>query len=70
MGVWYKWTWQSYDTVHLEIFMRIFFVKNVRKKAKIRNGYNQAQHQTQDTTWESDTFVTLIIRDIGMIYHQ
>ena len=26
----------------------------VRKKAKIRNHYNQAPHPTQVTTWESD----------------
>ena len=26
----------------------------VRKAAKIRNRYNQVQHLTQDTTWESD----------------
>ena len=26
----------------------------VRKKAKIRNRYNQVPHLTQDTTWESD----------------
>ena len=26
----------------------------VSKKAKIRNPYNQDQHLTQDTTWESD----------------
>ena len=26
----------------------------VRKKAKIRNEYNQVPHLTQDTTWESD----------------
>ena len=27
---------------------------NVRKKVKIRNRYNQAPHQIQDNTWESD----------------
>ena len=26
----------------------------VRKKAKIRNRYNQVPHLTQDSTWESD----------------
>ena len=26
----------------------------VRKRAKIRNRYNQAPHMTQDTKWESD----------------
>ena len=26
----------------------------VRKKAKIRNRYNQVPHLTQDTIWESD----------------
>ena len=26
----------------------------VRKKAKIRNQYNQVPHLAQDTTWESD----------------
>ena len=27
---------------------------SVRKKARIRNQYNQVPHLTQDTTWESD----------------
>ena len=26
----------------------------VRKKARIKNQYNQVPHLTQDTTWESD----------------
>ena len=37
----------STDTVHT-------FAFKVRKKAKIRNQYNQATHLTQDTTWESN----------------
>ena len=32
----------------------------VRKKAKIRNGYNQVPHLTLDTTWESDKNTTLL----------
>ena len=28
----------------------------VRKKAKIRNRYNQAPHLSQDTTWESNKY--------------
>ena len=33
-----------------------FFISimNVRKKAKIRNRYNQVPHLTQATVWESD----------------
>ena len=30
------------------------YIIKVRKVAKIRNGYNQLPHLTQDTTWESD----------------
>ena len=30
----------------------------LRKKAKIRNQYNQAQHLTQDITWESNKYTT------------
>ena len=29
-------------------------IREVRKKAKNKTRYNQAQHLTQDTTWESD----------------
>ena len=37
------------------IYTYFFDKKNlVSKEAKIRNRYNQAQHLTQDTTWESD----------------
>ena len=32
----------------------LLFSIKVSKGAKIRNGYNQVPHLTQDTTWESD----------------
>ena len=28
--------------------------KQVKKKVKVRNGYNQVPHPTRDTIWESD----------------
>ena len=28
--------------------------KNIKKKVKIRNRYNQVPHLTKDTIWESD----------------
>ena len=31
-----------------------YYCMKVRKKAKIRNSYNQIPHVTQDTIWESD----------------
>ena len=34
--------------------MLLFNHVKVRKKAKIRNRYNQAPHLIQDTTWESN----------------
>ena len=37
-----------------ENFLTIMLCVKVRKKAKIRNRYNQAQHLTKDTTWKSD----------------
>ena len=36
-------------------FIQLWPIK-VLKGAKIRNQYNQAQHLTQDTTWESDKY--------------
>ena len=32
----------------------LFLHLEVKKKAKIRNRYNQVQHLTRDTIWESD----------------
>ena len=37
----------------VEFFMEAINMK-VRKKAKIRNQYNQVPHLTQNTLWESD----------------
>ena len=37
--------------IKISQYHRLF---NVRKKAKIRNRYNQVPHLTQDTEWESD----------------
>ena len=33
---------------------QLFVSVNVSKVAKIRDGYNQVPHLTQDTTWEND----------------
>ena len=40
--------------VYLISFTKVHLLNKVRKKAKIRNRYNQAPHLTQDTTWESN----------------
>ena len=32
----------------------VMVIFKVRKRAQVRNRYNQAQHLTQETTWESD----------------
>ena len=34
---------------------KVHLPNKVRKKAKIRNPYNQAPHLTQDTTWERNS---------------
>ena len=39
------------------ICIKQVFLRNmikVKKKAKLRNRYNQVQHQTRDNIWESD----------------
>ena len=40
------------EALEVEILARITI--KVRKKAKIRDRYNQVPHLTKDTTWESD----------------
>ena len=41
-----------YSTIHaIEL---IYFLIKVKKKAQIRNRYNQVPHLTRDTIWESD----------------
>ena len=40
----------------------IFFsISKVRKASMIRNQYNQVQHLTKNTTWESDTNTTMSV---------
>ena len=39
------------------LFTSIDYTIQVRKGEKIRNQYNQVQHLTQDTTWESDNSI-------------
>ena len=46
---------------------KIANIVKVRKKAKIRNRYNQAPHLTKDTTWESNKNTIHITHKIVMI---
>ena len=44
---------KSISTLIIDINTLLFiYLLNVRKKAKIKNQYNQVPHLTQDTTWE------------------
>ena len=36
----------------LYLILKILILNKVRKRAKIRNRYNQVPHLTKDTTWE------------------
>ena len=50
----------------IKVFERVYIFLlgyKVRKKAKIRNRYNQAPHLTQDTTWDSDKTTTHHIQE-------
>ena len=40
--------------ITLDVKSLTHYLIKVRKKAKIRNLYNQVPHLTQDTIWESD----------------
>ena len=44
--------------VFLTVLVR---VEQIRKKAKIRNRYNQVPHLTQNTLWESDKITINVI---------
>ena len=41
-------------SISAEYILHTKDIVKVRKKAKIRNQYNQLPHLTQDTTWEND----------------
>ena len=45
-------TWRLPNLCLLLLYLRRQIQINVRKRAKIRNRYNQAPHLTQDTNWK------------------
>ena len=45
---------QEKSTCGVHVFTFMISLIKVKRKAKISNRYNQVQHLTRDTIWESD----------------